>query len=106
MEKIYLIIADNGQDYSDHRDWPCFYVTNEADAISIVKKLNEEICKLYEKAQDHSHTIDYAVAFDEHASGKRYEKYLKRHGIIDKEDSVSWNQYNVRYQEIPKGTSL
>lgn len=103
MDKIFVIMADNGQDYSDFREWPIAFVESEDEAQNFVKTVDEQIGLLFSEAQSYHWKIDYAKAFDETAAGKRYGKYLKKQGVISKSEKyVSWSRYNVRYIEVPR----
>lgn len=102
-DKIYLLTVTNGCDYEDFREWPWMYLTSEKEAKETVDRTTKEIEQLFNAARDYHQKIDYAKSFEDTAAGKRYTKYLKDKGIVDKKETYTSNHYQVYFQELRKG---
>ena len=44
MKKIYIVVADNGQSYEEHRHWNVAAFASEESASAFIDNFTEEIC--------------------------------------------------------------
>lgn len=109
MKKVFVISATNGQDYEDFREWNCFFLTSEAEAKALIKKLDEQIGVLYEAVRDEDQAQNVAESNDwvptqDLKTAKKYKRFLVKNGLVQKEDIYAvCNRITVHYAALKLG---
>lgn len=90
---IYVLVADNGSQYEEHRRWNFAYTDDRAHAEKVTEAVNKQLLELYKKAEKfwcekvQDSDTDFR-SIHETAPGKRLLKYMREIGMIGKRDGL------------------